>query len=91
MTDCHLLLSQPPQRMSKSSLLEIPPDLVHSRIPSLYLHYTGECIQKKPMMILFVFFLSPTVQNEDVSLYKDLRRRQPTVPSVTTSLSFFFC
>ena len=59
--------------MSKSLLLEIPPDLVHSRIPMLHLHYTGERNQKIPMMALFVFFLlSSTVQLEDVSLHHDL-------------------
>ena len=61
--------------MSKSSLLEIPPDLLHSRIPMLYLHslVSIKRSQKIPMMTLFVLFLlCPMVQLEDVSLPNDL-------------------
>ena len=54
------LFSQTPQRMSKSSLLEIPPDLVHSRIPKLCLRSPvyRKPNQKLPMMPLFVLFLT---------------------------------
>ena len=62
--------------MSKSLLLEIPPDLVHSRIPNVVSALHKRKQSKEAIIGTFVRLLpSPTVQLEDVSYTNSCNQR----------------
>ena len=81
--------------MSKSSLLGIPPDMVHSRIPNLCLHspVSRKRNQKLPMMALFVLFLlSPKLKLKmfPCTMIFDTNNTPTLVNSLSTIFGFLF-